>query len=272
MHEDRRAPASSTAGAERKMRVLVTRPDPGGTRTSARLRQLGHDVVQMPLFETEVTATSADLPPTETICGLIATSARAFALFEVGDGTASDMLRLPVHVVGPATARAARSAGFSDVRESGGTAQDLASALVDDHAPPDADAGKRSVNAGPVRLVYLAGVPRTPVIEDALRNAGRPSDVVECYRMKEISYSTDILNSAILSPPPEAVLFYSANAARRFSTLLGAEGLGNALESAFLVCLSEAIAAELSEPSRARAVVAERPDEDSLLASLASLG
>ena len=89
--------------------------------------------------------------------------------------------------------------------------------------------------------------------------------------MNEISYSTDILFSDILSPPPEAVLFYSANAVRRFCTLVGAKGGEKALESTRFVCLSPAIAAELPEDWQGRSIAARHPDEDSLLACLAAL-
>ncbi|MDP3525289.1 MAG: hypothetical protein Q8S27_11970 [Hoeflea sp.] len=67
-------------------------------------------------------------------------------------------------------------------------------------------------------------------------------------------------------------MLYSANAARQLAALAESEGLGNRLDSAWFICLSEAIAAELPDGWRARAIAADHPDEDSLLASLAALG
>jgi uroporphyrinogen-III synthase len=250
------------------MRVLVTRPEPGGQRTAERLAALGHDPVLMPLFETLVTATVDDLPPAREVGGLIATSARAFVLFGKEGVSETGFRDVPVHAVGPATAQAARETGFLDVREGGGTAQALSEKLTAARMR-DPQAGK------PVRsgaLVYLAGVPRTPVIETALDAGKLDFLVVECYRMTEISYSTDILKSDFLTLPPDVVLLYSANAARRLSVLSDAMELGKMLDSARFLCLSAGIGAELHRDWQQRVVVAGRPDEDSLLASLAALG
>ncbi|MBU4531847.1 MAG: uroporphyrinogen-III synthase [Hoeflea sp.] len=254
------------------MRVLVTRPDPGGARTAARLALSGHDPVLMPLFEAEVTATPEDLPPVSRISGLIATSARAFSLFKASNLLDKAILDVPVHVVGPATAEAAQLAGFSDIREGAGAARDLARVLVDSQVRPVSDADKNVPEPERQHLVYLAGVPRTAAIEAALSEAGAAFSVLECYRMVEMSYSTDILISGILSPPPDVVLLYSANAARRLVALLEAKGLGNTLDLARFICLSEAIMTELPAGWRARAIAADHPDEDRLLASLDALG
>ncbi|MCZ4289587.1 uroporphyrinogen-III synthase [Hoeflea alexandrii] len=254
------------------MRVLVTRPEPGGQRTAERLAGLGHDPVRMPLFETVVTARPGDLPPAETISGLIATSARAFAMFGQGGVSGTGLAGVPVYTVGPATAQAARDAGFLHVEGAGGTAKALSESLIRLRSQ-DVTGGEAS---GPgVRkgaLVYLAGVPRTAVIETALEADEPGSRVIDCYRMAEISYSTDILKSDFLSPPPDVVMLYSANAARRLSALLDAANLAGCLDSTRFLCLSPAIASQLRKTWQDRSVVAGRPDEDSLLASLAGLG
>lgn len=253
------------------MRVLVTRPEPGGKRTSERLVELGHQPVLMPLFETRVTATADDLPPVATIRGLIATSARAFAMFGRDDVSGSELCRVPVLVVGPATAQAARDTGFLRITEGGGTAVDLA-ALIAEDAGEDRTSSLPNAGFREGIMAYLAGVPRRPVIEAALRASGAAYVVLECYEMAEISYSTDILISRFFSPVPDAVMLYSANAARRFSALCNNHELGKTLDSVRFFCLSSAIAGELEQGWRSRVVVAEHPDEDSLLASMARLG
>ena len=226
----------------------------------------------MPLFEAAVTASIGDLPPAAEIGGLVATSARAFGMFEGVAVDAEGLETIPVHAVGPATAQAARDAGFVHVDEGGGTAQALAQALVDAQARILNHAKPRESSIASKPLVYLAGVPRTQVIEAALAARSVDHTVVECYKMSEISYSTDIAKTDILSPAPEVVLFYSANAARRFAALAEDAGLAEALESSWFLCFSPTIADELPGDWRPRVSVAERPDEDSLLASLAGLG
>jgi len=253
------------------MRVLVTRPDPDGSRTAEKLVALGHDPVRMPLFETRLTATPDDLPPAANIAGLIATSARALVLFERGGQTANRLRDVPFHAVGPATAAAARKAGFGDVREGGGTAEALARSAIAQHRNDPAGGGRGDAD-GSRAMLYLAGTPRTATIEDAFAAAGHPLMVLPCYQMTEISYSTDFIKSDILSPAPDLVLLYSANAAWRLATLFTARELGKALDSVRFVCLSPAIAMELPEGWRTRTITAERPDEDSMLASVAALG
>lgn len=254
------------------MRVLVTRPEPGGQRTAERLAGLGHDPVRMPLFETVVTATPDDLPPVGEIGGLIATSARAFTMFGRGGVSETVLAGVPVHTVGPATTQAARDAGFLHVDDAGGTAEALSQALIRlrQQGVTGGEAIGPVIRRGP--LVYLAGVPRTPVIETALKAHEPGFRVIDCYRMAEISYSTDILKTDFLSPPPDALLLYSANAARRFSALVDAGDLAGCLDSTRFLCLSPAIAGQLRKTWQDRSIVAGRPDEDSLLASLAALG
>ena len=251
------------------MRVLVTRPEPGGEKTARRLVAMGHEPVWLPLFEARITASPEELPPTDLISGLVATSARAFLMFARSKTPASSLRDVPVHAVGSATAAAAREAGFTDVREGGGTAQSLIQTLAGQ--PEQVSAGDESARSGGT-LVYLAGVPRTPVIESGLESRGMRHEVLECYEMTEISYSTDILISEILSPPPDAVLLYSSNAARRFSVLTDVPECRRSLDFMRFVCLSAAIADDLPKRWQGRAVIAERPDEASLLASLAALG
>jgi uroporphyrinogen-III synthase len=253
------------------VRVLVTRPQPGAARTAEWLSRLGHDAVLMPLFEAAVTARLDDLPPVADISGLIATSARAFDMFEDMDVAAAGLADVRVHAVGAATAQAARDAGFEHVHEAGGTAQALAQDLTGDQV--GSLTGSRGSNRSDrrARLVYLAGVPRTPLIEVALKAHDTDLTVVECYKMSEISYSTDILKSDILSPVPDVILLYSANAARRIRALTDVKNVSNTLEFSRFLCLSASIAGELPQEWQSRVIVAGRPDEDSLLVSLAKL-
>lgn len=253
------------------MRVLVTRPEPGAARTAVRVSRLGHDVVLMPLFEAAITASPDNLPPVSKISGLVATSARAFDMFGRFDVAAAGLADIPVHAVGPATAQAAREAGFTKVLQGRGTAQTLSQELAAAKAESLAGSSAAHPVVSPKALVYLAGVPRTPLIEAALQDLTSDFTVVECYKMKEISYSTDIVKSDILSPAPDVILLYSSSAARRFTTLTSAENMVDFLRFSRFLCLSASISSELPPQWQSRAIVAEQPEEDSLLASLAKL-
>lgn len=90
-------------------RVLILRPEPGATETAERARAIGLDPVVAPLF------TVHPLPWTapETVEAVLMTSANAARHGREG---LKRLLHLPCYAVGEATAAAARSAGFTDVR------------------------------------------------------------------------------------------------------------------------------------------------------------
>lgn len=245
------------------MRVLVTRPEPGCESTAALLRTMGHEPVKLPLFRTIFHADA--LKQIGKPSALIVTSANAVRALENAPDLEPTHLRFPVFAVGAATAAAASAHGFADVVTGPGNGRGLADLLLDRIAAGD-------FNPSPDRpLTYLAGIPRSPELERRLTAAGTIVKSLEVYEMVKICYSTDFLNGAILSPSPDAVLLYSANAARRAAKLLGPQTQpAQRIECRFL-CLSTEIAAALPAPWRDRAIVAATPDEASLLASLAAL-
>lgn len=245
------------------MRVLVTRPEPGGRRTASRLFEMGHDPVSLPLFESRITAQVADLPESGLIDAVVATSARAFEFLR-GIPVPQAYQRVPIHVVGPATAHSASEAGFATIHEAGGTASELARSLIANNRASDMEKTPR--------LLYLAGRPRKPSLETELGGAGMSVTVLETYEMIKISYSTDSIMNDVFDPPPDVILLYSANAADRLVELASDRNLGKSSHSSRFLCLSPDIRDRLPDPWRVRATAAARPDEDSLLASLVALG
>lgn len=245
------------------MRVLVTRPEPGCDSTAALLRAMGHEPVKLPLFRRIFHAEA--LKQIGNPSALIVTSANAVRALENAPDLEPAHLRIPVFAVGAATAAAANAHGFADVITGPGNGRGLAGLLLDRIASGD-------INPSPDRpLTYLAGIPRSPDLEQRLTAAGTIVKSLQVYEMSEISYSTDFINGAILSPSLDTVLLYSANAARRAAKLLGPQTqTAQRIECRFL-CLSSEIAAALPSPWRDHAIVAATPDEASLLASLAAL-
>src|SRR5262245_8307399 len=91
------------------MRVLVTRPEPDGERTAAKLRALGHDVMLAPLLRVETV--DADLDGTWDAVALTSMNAvRAVA----GRPGLERVLACPVFAVGGRTADAAFAQGFAN--------------------------------------------------------------------------------------------------------------------------------------------------------------
>ena len=88
-------------------RVLVLRPEPGASETVERAREHGLEAISIPLFAIEPLAW--ETPRADAFDALLLTSANAVR----HGGHGLNALRgLPVYAVGPATADAARGAGF----------------------------------------------------------------------------------------------------------------------------------------------------------------
>lgn len=100
--------------------IGVLRPEPGNAATAARIEALGLVALRLPLFA--VRALDWEVPSGERYDGLLVTSANAFR----HGGAELDRLKaLPVHVVGEATAEAARAAGFAVVQTGSGGIDDM---------------------------------------------------------------------------------------------------------------------------------------------------
>src|SRR5512147_1587588 len=119
-------------------RIAITRALPEAERTAEKLRTLGADPIVAPLLEVKDRAFDADIGDMQALLFTSANGVRASA-HKIANRS------LPVLTVGDATARAARDAGFSDVRSAGGDVTAL-SALA--NASLDPKAGT---------LLYLSG-------------------------------------------------------------------------------------------------------------------
>ena len=107
------------------MRLLVTRPEPDGERTAAKLlRAQGHEVMLAPLLRIEAIAgcRSRRRPWAR---GAADQRQRRAGVGRSIRGV-QELLALPVLAVGRSSAEAARAAGFADVESADGDGGDLA--------------------------------------------------------------------------------------------------------------------------------------------------
>ena len=229
------------------MRVLVTRAEPDAERTAAALSRLGHDAVLAPVTVVRRTGAALSAGRSDAVA---ATSHHAFAS---DDGVER---WLPVFAVGSRTAAAARAAGFKDVRMGAGDASGLADLL-------------RLTLPRPAQLLYLAGRDRKPLLEDELTRAGYAVAVAEVYAAEPAEAWPEVAVMALRAGAVDAALHFS----RRSADLALALAARDAVDDAFLglrhLCLSADAAAPLIDRRAGRVRVAERPDEDALLALLA---
>lgn len=179
--------------------VWITRAEPGASGTAARAAALGFDPRVVPLLElADLAVAPEDLEGGGPLAFSSANGVRAFARL-------STRRAGPVYVVGPATAAAAGSVGFQDIRMADGDVAALAARILAD--PP----------AGEV----IHASARTPAgdLAGRLRAAGRPARRVAVYAMRE-SWPEPVALEAALAAP--FVLVHSPRAGRVLARRLAA--------------------------------------------------
>jgi len=236
------------------MRVIVTRPDHSARRTAARLETLGHQPVFLPLTRAEHHPEVARKALSEPCSALVVTSAEALrVLSELGQDL-RPRISGPIYAVGEATGEAARALGFTDIRCGNGTGHDLVERIGED--TPDAQ----------FNLLYLAGNPRSPDLEDGLKVRGIACTTIEIYRMVEVIHQTEIIEPLLTRPGADAVLLYSRHNAALFFELV--QPFAASIDALQVICLSKNVATAVPEKFHPAIFVAETPDEDALFAFL----
>lgn len=239
-------------------RVLVTRPEPGATRTAERLRQLGFEPLVLPLSATKPLAVNGAAVPDDT-AAVAVTSANA--LRHAPPGLIGRLAALACHAVGERTAVAAQAAGFHIVKAGPGDAAGLADAIAPQLV------GKR--------LVYLCGRERFPLFEDRLAEAGVRITAIETYDTVAVESSDTAVLSLLGGRPADAILLYSVKAAETAARLVRRAALMPVLENAAIFSLSARIDAAFrttGDDCQGARHVAAKPDEEALMALLPAKG
>ena len=233
------------------LRVLVTRPEPGASRTARRLQQAGFQPIVLPLTETVALPVDAEFVTGDAIAVAV-TSANAVR--HASNEVIAALAALPCHAVGARTAEAARKKGFFSVLEGSGDAEALADSIA--MALP----GKE--------ITYLCGRVRFPVFEQRLEAAEVQVRAVETYDTLPVPYSDETILALLSSQPVDAVLLYSAKAAAAMQLLAKRPALQGAFEKTQVFALSARIAAAFGDSPGKAIHVAPQPDEEALLALL----
>jgi uroporphyrinogen-III synthase len=223
------------------MRVWVTRTAPEAESTAARLRALGHAPLVAPVLQVRESGAAPDLRGAAALAFTSSNGVRAFARLSAERG-------LPVYAVGDSTARAARAAGFSEVRSAAADVAALVRLILDErpggavvHLAPEAPAGD------------LVG---------GLKAGGVEARLAAIYRTEAVLPEAPL--AALSAEPPEldVVLVHSARAAR---ALAERPELAEAAPRLRAVCISRAAAAPLLPLNFASVAVAPLPTEGALL-------
>ncbi len=229
--------------------VLVTRPEPGGEETAARLRALGVTPVLAPALILQSRPFAA--PPAQAI--LITSRAAARAIAHLSPSP-------PLLAVGEASAQAAREAGFADVTAAAGTAADLARLA----------ARRLDPAAGPLLLAVGEGY-ALDLAEDLRARGFRVLRRV-AYAATPALTLPEASAAALNQGGVSKILFHSPRSAGCAITLLQAAGHAATLAGMEAFAISQRVAdaaAAAIAPFSFRAMhVAGRPSEDALLALL----
>jgi uroporphyrinogen-III synthase len=228
--------------------IIVTRAEPGAAETVARLRACGWEAVSAPMLSlNELPGTH--LPSGSDISGLIFTSANGVRAYT----KRAKERALPAWCVGPATATAARTAGFTDVRESAGNAKDLADFIVA-HATP-----------GDRPLLHVANAAAVGQLQQDLTNRGYRVAFAPLYEMRPAQDLPDALTRLIAVGTPAILLLHSAKGAAATSALIR-----TLPDTWTMVAISEQAIAPIAAPQSDRVFLADIPNEDGLMAALDS--
>lgn len=229
--------------------ILVTRPEPGGAETAARLAALGFTPLLAPALV--LTPHRFALPPCQAV--LVTSRAGARAL-------PAPIAGLPVLAVGGATAAVAQAAGWGDVRAAEGTAESLASLAA--------------ASLDPAGLPLLLAVGQGYALDLAAALRARGFRVIRriAYAAAPATALPEPTLAALAQGSVSRILFHSPRSAACAITLFRTAGHAASLARLAAVVISPRVAAAAVKalaPLTWREIrIAESPGEDALLALL----
>lgn len=236
----------------RRPRVLVTRPEPGASRTAAALQQAGIDAIVCPFTETiDLPVSGASIAAAACADAVAVTSAKALSH---APPALTDAVRAKqVFAVGDATARAARALGMGNVRSADGDAIALANLIGD------------TIVAGDAPVAYLCGRVRTGELERRLSETGRKITLIETYDVQKVSQLTDKITGALENGDLNGILLHSGMSARLLANALGAVNEQQLIDKKTLFTISERAGEPLAAITDAAIIAAPVPRDDALI-------
>ena len=225
--------------------ALITRPRPDALELAAELTRRGYTPIIEPMLS--IAFRPGPPLPRDGLQGVLLTSAngaRALA-------ARAEWRDLPVWSVGDASAAAARSLGFSQIESAGGDVSSLA-ALVAARADPAKG-----------RLLHPAAAELAGDLGGALEALGFAVEKPVLYDAVPADCLSHQARHALQRGEVAVALFFSPRTATTFVRLAA----GLTAECAALA-LSPAVARALGDLAWRRLIVAEQPNQSSLLAAL----
>ena len=234
------------------MHVLVTRPAEDAEPLKSRIEALGCKVSLAPLMEIVPNEIAPD--DMDGATALIATSGNALSVIARSLVELPLVQKLPLYVVGPGTAAAARVAGFQNIVEGAGRARDLVPLLTS----KGAKIGKRPI--------YLRGDHLAFDLEAALAQAGVTIVPVTAYRAVAAEALPATVIKALQTGGIDIVTLMSPRTARIWARLVAVLSPPQ-LSGVTYLCLSNRVAEALGPLAKAdKVVVPSHPNVDDMIA------
>lgn len=227
--------------------VIIARAQPGTSKSEARVDALGYSAIVSPALTLQ-SDPDVQLPPLDGFSGLVFTSANGARFFAEKYEDRS----LPAWCVGPATATAAKKAGFETVHESSGNAVALAAFIASTIAPP----------AKP--LLHVANAAAKGDFKREMKMRRYKVKFAPLYRAAPAPKLEDAAIAALKGGEDCVILIHSAKGAEAFHTL--AKSLPKS--SAHIVAISSVAARPLEGKGYKSIHIAARPNENALMKTL----
>ena len=237
-------------GREAAIRALVTRPQQDATSLVAALEKRGVGAFIGPMLHiTVLTDVQIDLAGVQAVLFTSANGVRAFAAL-------TSHRDIPVFAVGDRTGAAAEENRFLQVESAGGDVESLAELVLQRCKPTDGV------------ILHPAGTAIAGDLAGRLTAAGFAVRRIVIYEARQAEGFSGEIRMALLDGEVDMVLFFSPRTAKTFVDLAKAEGLERACEKLEALCLSEAVAEAADPIMWRRVLVAPKPTQNSLLATL----
>ena len=231
--------------------ALITRPrdDSGVLAESLERRGIIPVLAPMMLAEFFEEDIEGDLNASQAVLFTSRNGVRSFS-------RVSARRNIPVFAVGDSTSDLAKDIGFEVVESASGNSTDLVKLVTEKLSP------------GRGQLLHITGRTVAGDLSGSLSAGGFKVVRRTLYEAKPVSVLSEKASAAIKNQEIDYVLFFSPRTAVLFTKLVAEAGLTSNCRNLEAICLSEAVAAELSPNEWKVRRIAYEPTTDSLLCSI----
>lgn len=234
------------------MRALVTRAEPGASRTAKALTALGIEPVVAPFLTIrDAESITADLKKVQALVFTSPNGVRAWAALRTERKPAA-------WCVGDATEAAAKEAGFDKTRSAGGDSEALIEMIVAGLEPEKG------------ALLHVRGAHTAGDVSGTLMRRGFHVQETVAYRAEAAPVLPAAAKLALEEKRLSAVLFHSPRAAAAFTALVDDAELNARLKGLIAAAISLATADNLIASDWGAVRIADTPDEAALLERVGS--